>query len=126
MKLMSLDHVSKIVSWLPALFVIAADGYVLRNIRGASDASWWWWICTLALAAGTVIPRLWSRLTCTFSLAALCVLGSFSIGVFYVPALLAAVIASLLQMDLDWKTVGPDIRRSEFRRVRCPLKKSAH
>ena len=111
MKLMSLDQVSKIVSWLPALFVVAADGYVLRNIRGASNASWWWWMCTLALSAGTAIPRLWSRLTCTFSLAALCALGSFSIGFFYVPALLAAVIASLFQMELDWKAVGPNIRR---------------
>ena len=111
MKTMSLDQLSKIVSWLPALLVVAADRYVLRNIRGASDASWWWWLCTLALSAGTVIPRLWSRLTYTFSLAALCVLGSFSIGVFYFPALFAAIIASLLQMDLDWKAVGPNIRR---------------
>jgi len=50
-----------------------------------------------AIAAAASVPRLWVRLCCLVLMFGLVVLAGFSVGLFYVPALAAALAAVLVQ-----------------------------
>jgi hypothetical protein len=91
---------SRIVSVLPTALVVGADLWMYPTLKNQNSAAVWRiWIVTLGLGLGIVIPRLVVRLVCTLLLFGMVILTGFSVGMFYLPALLAGVVATLLQME---------------------------
>ncbi len=87
--------------FIPLLAIVAADVTMRPSLHGQDQAVVWRiWALAFALGAGIVVPRLSVQLTCTFLLLALVILTGFSIGLFYIPALGAAIWATLLQLDM--------------------------
>ena len=93
-----------IISWLPAASTIVADVYtqpILLRHGPAQDvvSLWRGWLILLAMAAGVAVPRLWVRLICTLMLLLFVFLGGFGIGLFYIPTLGLATLATIVQLD---------------------------
>ncbi len=95
-----------ILSWLPAALAIATGFYIHGALlghfsEGNQAAVWRLMLVFPGLAAGVAIPRFWVRMTCTMLLLGLAFLSGFSIGLFYLPTVFLAAMATIAKLDED-------------------------
>jgi hypothetical protein len=87
-----------VVSLLPAILAIAAGLYMARELLQQNELRVVLraWSSFVALALGVVVPRFRVRFICALLMAFTFVSG-FSIGAFYIPATLAAIVATVAE-----------------------------
>lgn len=100
-------QVLRVLSLLPIALVPAADIYVASAPDWRSGLSLsevprvlWHGAIMLVLAAGVMTRRLGVQVVCTLLMLGGVILGAASIGLLYVPALVASVIATVIQMEM--------------------------
>ena len=96
-----------LLSATPLFLIAAADAYFfgVADGRMSSGAGVLIQIAIIAVAALVIVPNMALRLVCTILLLMVAILGSMTIGLFYLPAVCAAAALTAYQSRVNRRNV---------------------